>query len=32
MNINEDTSLLTIFIIGLIDLIIIGILIWAGII
>jgi hypothetical protein len=32
MNINEDTSILTLFIIGLIDLIIIGILIWAGII
>jgi hypothetical protein len=29
---NEDTSILTLFIIGLIDLIIIGILIWAGII
>jgi hypothetical protein len=32
MNRNEDTSILTLFIIGLIDLIIIGILIWAGII
>ena len=32
MNRNEDTSILTLFIIGLIDLIIIGVLIWAGII